>query len=230
MQRVEVQDRASTGKAARVEAQLAAAVERFAEAGHGPRRPLRGVLEPLGVPGFTETQVELHVLHLDAAAAGAPWLPGLLARQVAHAALADLGHVSHDPVLLQESFAAARARSRDLSFLAAVGAFNHHVRDVYADDLAAFVDAESLGPFLDHLADAAARADGTAAEAAVEAGYAAGTLRRRGAPLPDALAARLRAMPEAARLAATFEGLAPDPEGEALERAVVEAVAALPGV
>lgn len=217
-----VQDRGSTGMGAKVEVQLDATLGRFAEAGHRVRRPVSAALEPLVVPGFAEPLFDRHMLHLQASAAREAWFPGLLAREVAHAALTDLGHVSHDPGLLQVAFEAAKHRSRALPFLGRVGALNHHVRDVYADDLAAFVDAEALGPFLDHLAALALSAEG--ADRAVEAGYAAGTLRRRGAPVPEGLLD----VPEARALAAGFEGLHAHPTADELEAALVALVAVVP--
>jgi hypothetical protein len=221
----EVVDRARSGHAARTRTLLASAVDRFAERGQRVRRPVRAALEELGVPGFTETQIEAHVLHLQASAAPQPWFPGLLVRQVAHASLTDAGHASHDPGLLQASFAAAKQRSKALPFLGRIGALNHHVRDAYADDLAAFVDAESLGPFLDHLAVLAAQEQGP--DRAVEVAYAAGTLRRRGAPLPPALDAALDEA-GARSLAEGFAALHPDPEPEALEQALLALVAQVP--
>lgn len=225
MRPVEVQDRASTGLGRKVEGQLAATLGRFAEAGFRVRRPVQATLELLGVPAFAETQFDRHVLHLHAGAAGEPWFPGLLAREVAHAALTDLGHPSHDPGLLQVGFAAAKERSKALPFLARVAALNHHVRDVYAEDLAAFVDPEALGPFLDHLAAQAASVGGP--DGAVEAGYAAGSLRRRGAPAPPALQEALRAA-AAEALAGAIAALHPDPEPEELERALAGLVALVP--
>lgn len=221
---LEVQDRAATGRGARVQAQLSAALELFAEAGHAARRPVRAVLEPLGVPGFAEARFDGHVLHLQAGASAEPWFPGLLAREVAHVALTDEAHPSHDPALLQTGFAAAKERSRDVRFLGAVGLLNHHVRDAYAEDLAAFVDAESLGPFLEHLAAAALALDAGAAEAAVERGHAAGALRRRGAPVP----AGLPGQGAAAILAGAFAALHPDPTLDELEAALERMVEALP--
>lgn len=227
MARVAVQDHAATGRAPDVEVLLQGLVERFRAAVQAPRRPLRAVLSRLAVPGFTETQVEVHVLHLQGRAAGEPWFPGLLAREVAHAALSDLGHPSHDPALLHHSFEAAKRRSKDLGFLGLVGSLNHHVRDVYADDLAAKVEPAALEGFLEHLAALAAEPR-SPTEAAVEAGYAAGTLMRRGRPAPPALRALLEGSPEAGRLADAFAGLHPDPGEADLLRAVERLVALVP--
>jgi hypothetical protein len=226
--RLEVVDRSGQGLERHVAAGLRDALERFQGAGKAPRRPVRAVLEDVGVTGFTETQVALHVVHLRAAAARAPWFPGLLLREVAHAALSDLGRASHDPGLLLESFGAARERSTQLRFLGLVGALNHHVRDVYADDLAASIEAPPLLAFLRHTAEAAARPGASAGEAAVEAGYALGTLVRRGAAVPRALQEAVEGNPTALRLADGFAALPPDPEEEDLVRAVVRLVGLLP--
>jgi hypothetical protein len=227
--RIELQDRAHTGRGGDAEAALRAMAERFAAQGHGLRRPLRALLEELQVPAFLETQHDRHVLHLRGAAAGEAWFPGLLAREVAHAALADEGHPSHDPALLQASFAAARERSKALPFLSLVAAANHHVRDAYADDLAARVAPEELQAFLEHVARAAAVLEGSDAERAVECGYTAGTLARRATPAPAELQAALASLPDARRLADAFAGLHPDPEPADLEHALLRLVARLPG-
>lgn len=208
--------------------ELRDALDAFAAAGHGVRRPVRAVVEQLALPAFTETQFDRHVLHLQAEAAAEPWLPGLLAREVAHMALTDSGHGSHDPALLMAGFDAAKQRSRELAFLAGVGMLNHHVRDLYADDLAHHVAPDALAPFLAHLAERAARFQGTHLEVAVEAGYAAATLVRRGQVAPPALAQRLAASPDARRLADALAGLHPRPEPADLERAVARLVALLP--
>jgi hypothetical protein len=220
--RLEVRDHAHTGQGARVEAALRDALARAEAHGLAPRRPVRCVLEALGVPAFTETQVGLHVLHLRAADASAPWLPGLLLREVAHAALADLGHASHDPALLQEGFAAARERGRGVGFLAAVGALNHRVRDVYAEDAAERLDAPALHAFLAHEARLAARAEGSTR--LVELGHARGALQRRGLAGADEVPDE----PGVAALAGGFAGLPRDPGEEELAQALVALVRQLP--
>ncbi|HEV8360877.1 MAG TPA: DUF5781 family protein [Candidatus Thermoplasmatota archaeon] len=227
MQRIEIEDRAGTGQRAQVEAAIAAAMGKLDAAGAGLRRPLRVVLERLLIPGFLETQNDRHVLHLQADAARAPWLPGLALRELAHAALADLGHPSHDPALLQAGFAAARDRSRDVRFLSVVGTLNHHVRDVYADDLAARADADAVQSFLEHLARGAA-AMGPGPHRAVTAGYAAATLLRRGGLAPEPLRLLLGQDVTARGLADQLAALPPDPEPADLEDALRKLVARLP--
>jgi hypothetical protein len=222
--RLELRDHAGTGLGAQAEEQLRRALGLAERAGHAPRRPVRAVLEAVGVPGFTETQVGAHVLHLRGADAAQPWFPGLLLREVCHAALADEGHASHDPALLQAGFAAARERGRGLAFLGAVGALNHHVRDVYAQDLAAQLDREATLAVLRHLAELALRSEGPAR--AVELGYAAGSLRRCGAALPHGLQDAVARGGDA--LAQGFAALPPEPDEEELLGALRGLVALVP--